>query len=125
MREIKKAQTEDEKLEPSDVFSAMQPVEILRALVSHMMTERVDRRGRNLVLAVFDVSRAHVYGVNAMCTWNHLQNCIVLDSLANSKKRILVHKMRAMRGGKCDVNMSGALGFNLVQATRYCTDRNC
>ena len=27
------------------------------------MTERVDRRGRNLVLAVFDVSRAHFYVV--------------------------------------------------------------
>ena len=37
----------------------MPPVESLKALVSHVMTERVDRRGRNLVLAVFDVSRAH------------------------------------------------------------------
>ena len=27
------------------------------------MTERVDRRGRNLVLAVFVVLRAHLYGV--------------------------------------------------------------
>ena len=41
----------------------MPPVESLRALVSHVMTERVDSRGRNLVLAVFDVSRAHFYGV--------------------------------------------------------------
>ena len=63
VREIKKAKTEDEKLEPSDVFSAMTPVESLKALVSHMMTERVDRRGRNLVLAVFDVSTAHFFGV--------------------------------------------------------------
>ena len=42
----------------------MPPVESLKALVSHVMTERVDRRGRNLVLAVFDVSRAHFYGVS-------------------------------------------------------------
>ena len=59
MREIKKAKSEDEKFDPSDVFSAMPPVESLKALVSHVMTERVDRRGRKLVLAVFDMSRAH------------------------------------------------------------------
>ena len=63
MREIKKAKSEDEKLEPSDLFSAMPPVESLKALVSHVMTERVDRRGRNLVLALFGVSRAHFHGV--------------------------------------------------------------
>ena len=61
--EIKKAKSQDEKLEPSDVFSAMPPVESLKALVSHVMTERFDKRGRTLVLAVFDVSRAHFYGV--------------------------------------------------------------
>ena len=63
VREIKKAKSKDENLEPSDLFSAMPPVESLKASVSHVMTERVDGRGRNLVLAVFDVSRAHVYGV--------------------------------------------------------------
>ena len=63
MREIKRAKSEDEKLEPSDVFSAMPPVESLKALASHVVTERVDRRGRPLVLAVFDVLRAHSYGV--------------------------------------------------------------
>ena len=61
--EIKKAKSEDEKLEPSDGVSAKPPVESSKALVSHVMTERVDKRGRNLVLAVFDVSRAHFYGV--------------------------------------------------------------
>ena len=63
VREIKKRKTAEEKLEPSDVFSAMPPVESLKALVSHVMTERVDKRGRKLALAVFDVSRAHFYGV--------------------------------------------------------------
>ena len=42
--EIKKAKSENEKLEPSDVFSAMPPVASLKALVSHTMTERVDKR---------------------------------------------------------------------------------
>ena len=60
VREIKRAKSE-EKLEPSDVFSAI--VESLKALVGHVMTERLDKRGRNPVLAAFDVSRAHFYGV--------------------------------------------------------------
>ena len=63
VREIKKAKSEYEKLEQSDVFSAMPPVESLKELVSHVMTERVDKRGRILVLAVFDVFKAHFYGV--------------------------------------------------------------
>ena len=63
VREFKKAKSEYEKLEPSDVFSAMPPVESLKAVVSHVMTERVDKRGRTLVLAVFDVWRAHFHGV--------------------------------------------------------------
>ena len=41
----------------------MPPVESLKALVSHVMTDRVDRRGEKLVLAVFNESRAHFYGV--------------------------------------------------------------
>ena len=41
----------------------MPPVERLKALVSHVMTERVDKRGRTLVFAMFDVSRAQIYGV--------------------------------------------------------------
>ena len=44
-------------------MSAIPPVKSLKALVSHVMTEPVDRRGRNLVLAVFDVSIAHFYGM--------------------------------------------------------------
>ena len=38
VKEIKRANSEDEKLEPSDVFSAMPPVESLKALFSHVMT---------------------------------------------------------------------------------------
>ena len=39
VREIKKDKSEYEKLEPTDVFSARPPVESLKALVSHVMTE--------------------------------------------------------------------------------------
>ena len=63
VREIKRVKSEDEKLEPSDVFSAMPHVESLKPLVSHVMTERVCKRGRNSVHTVFDLSRAHFYGV--------------------------------------------------------------
>ena len=47
VREIKKAKSKHEKLEPSDVFSAM-PVESLKASVSLVMTERVDKRLQSL-----------------------------------------------------------------------------
>ena len=62
VREIKAAKREDEKLEAQDVFSAMPPVESLKILVSHCMTEQVDSRGRPLCIGVWDVSRAHFYG---------------------------------------------------------------
>ena len=96
----------------------MPPVESLKALVSHVMTERVDRRGRNLVLAVFDVSRAHFHGVcvNVMFMWSHPQNCIVLDSSPNSTKRCAGRRMRAMRGRNCGVNTSAAMPLSSVQA---------
>ena len=42
VRDIKRAKTEEQKLEPSDTFSAMPPVESLKALASHVTTERVD-----------------------------------------------------------------------------------
>ena len=44
------------------MFSAMPPVKSVKALISHVMMERVDKRGRILVLEVIDVSRAHFYG---------------------------------------------------------------
>ena len=45
------------------VFCNATSVESVKALVSLVMTERVGKRGRILVLAVVDVSRAHFYGV--------------------------------------------------------------
>ena len=61
VREFKNAKSEDEKLEPSDVFSAMPPLESLKALVGHVMTERTDKRGQNMVLEVFDVFKSTIF----------------------------------------------------------------
>ena len=58
VREIKKAKKEEDKLEPQEVFSSMPPVEALKALVSHMMTEQKDSAGEELVLALYDISRS-------------------------------------------------------------------
>ena len=41
----------------------MPPVEGIKALVSHMMTEQTSASGEPLEMIVIDVSRAHFYGV--------------------------------------------------------------
>ena len=96
VREIKKAKSEYEKLEPSDVSSAMPPVESLKALVSHVMTERVEKRGRILVLAVFDVSRAHFYGV--------CERDIYVEPLAELHRPGLVAKLNKTMYGTQDAS---------------------
>ena len=125
VREIKRVKSEDEKLEPSDVFSAMPQVESLKPLVSHLVTERVRKRGRNSVHTVFDLSRAHFYGVCERDVYveNH-QNCIVLDSWPNSTKPCTGRKRRAMRGRNCCVNTSAAMALSPVQAVQRCTDQS-
>lgn len=62
VREVKKAKQKEDQLSPSEVFSAMPPVESLEMLVSHWMTEQVDESGAALELAMWDVSRAHFFG---------------------------------------------------------------
>ena len=94
--------SEYEKLEPSDVFSAMPPVESLKALVSHMMTKRVDKCGRILVLAVFDVSRAHFYGLCERDVYvEPPAELHVLVLWRSSTRRCTERKMRVMRGRSC------------------------
>ena len=63
VREIKKAKREEDKLDPSEVFSSMPPIEGLKCLISHLMTERTDPDGEPLCMKVWDVSRAHIYGI--------------------------------------------------------------
>ena len=64
VREIKARKTGDEKLGAEEVFAAMPPVEGLKALVSHMQTEKFDDEGNFLEMLVLDVSRAHFYGAS-------------------------------------------------------------
>jgi hypothetical protein len=63
VREIKAQKKGDDELNPARrVFAAMPPVEGLQALISHMMTECYNEKGRRLSIATLDVSRAHSYG---------------------------------------------------------------
>ena len=114
VREIKKAKSEYEKLEPSDV-----------SLVSHVMTERVDKRGRILVLAVFDVSRAHFYGV--------CERDVYVEPPAELHRPGLVAKLnKTMYGTQDSSNAWQKLwgehlrnnGVSLVQAILHCTDQS-
>ena len=118
VREIKKAKSEDEKLKPSDLFSAMPPVESLNALVSHLMTERVGRRGRNLVLAVFDVSKAHFYGV-CVC-----ERDVYVEPPSELHRPGLVAKLNKTRGRNCGANTSGAVVLSSLQAIQSCADQS-
>ena len=124
-REIKKAKSEDEKFEPSDVFSAMPPLESLKALVSHVMTQRTDKRGQNLVLSLFDVSRAHFYSVCERDVYvAPLSELHRPGLLANSTRQCTGRKMRAMHGRNCGANTSAAMALSSVQAIRRCGDQS-
>ena len=87
VKEIKKARSEDEKLESSDVFSAMPPAESLKALASHVWCLQCSTCQEH----------TSTVRVNAMFTWSLPQNYIVLDSQPNSTKRCTGRRMRAMR----------------------------
>ena len=115
VREIKKAKSEDEKLEPSDLFSAMPPVESLKALVSNLMTERVVRRGRNLVLAVLGVSRAHFYGV--------CERDVYVEPPSELHRPGLVAKLNKTRGRNCGANTAAAVVLSSLQAIQSCADQ--
>ena len=73
-------------------------MESLKALVSHVMTERVDKRGRKLVLAVFDMSRAHFYGV---CT---CERDVYVEPLSELHRPGLVAKVNKTMFGTQDAS---------------------
>jgi hypothetical protein len=50
-------------LSAAELFSSMPPLEALKALVSLMVSKKLSKRKQKLKLAVFDISRAHMYGV--------------------------------------------------------------
>ena len=60
VRELKRAGL-GAALMAAEVFSAMPPTEALRVLASLAMS-RQSKRGKPLKIAVFDISRAHLYG---------------------------------------------------------------
>ena len=97
VREIKKAKSEYEKLEPSDVFSAMPPVESLKALVGHVMTG----------------ASAHFYGV--------CERDVHVEPLAELHTE---RKMQATHGRSCGVNTFATMALSLVQAILHCTDQS-
>ena len=123
VREIKKAKSEDDKLQPSDVFSAMPPVVSLNALISHVMAERVDRRGQNWVLAVFDVSRAHFYGVCERDPYVEPPSELHRPGLV-AKLNKMMYGTQAMRGRNCGASTSAAMALSSVQAIQRCTDQS-
>ena len=61
VREIKRAKSPEERLEPQDVFSSMPPVESLKMLVSVFMTLKPSQNLEDERIALWDVSRAHFY----------------------------------------------------------------
>ena len=72
VREIKKAKRADEQMDPAEVFSSMPPIEGLKCLIGHMMTEQKNPDGEDLCMAVWDVSRAHLYGIAERTLYTNL-----------------------------------------------------
>ena len=69
VREIKKVQG---ALAEFESFSAMPPLEALKALCSLMVTQKVSKRGNPLQLKILDISRAHFYGVSRRRVFTNL-----------------------------------------------------
>lgn len=63
VREIKAAKSQSQRLSEAEVFASMPPNEALKLLISAMASGPYAGTEK-LVLAVFDVSRAHFYGVS-------------------------------------------------------------
>ena len=84
------------------------------------MTERVDKRGRTLVLAVYDVSRAHFYGV--------CERDVSVEPLAELRRPGLVAKLNKTMYGTQDASnawqKSAAMALSLVQAIQRCADQS-
>eukprot|EP00971_Amphidinium_carterae_P085084 1683267-Amphidinium_carterae.1 len=61
-REVKRAKKPGEQLKASELFSSMPPLEAIKTLCSLCMSQGVSRQGKPLKLALWDISRAHLYG---------------------------------------------------------------
>ena len=112
VREIIKAKLECWKQGLSDVFCAIW-------LVSHVITEQVDWRGRFLV---FCVSRAH------FCVCEHDVHVEPLAELLRprfvEKLNKPIYGMRVVRGRICGVKISATMALRWVQVFLHCADQN-
>ena len=63
VREIKARKSPEERIPQNMLFSSTPPLEAMRLLCSLWATERVSHRGRPLKIGLWDISRAHFYGV--------------------------------------------------------------
>eukprot|EP00971_Amphidinium_carterae_P267264 5301645-Amphidinium_carterae.2 len=61
-REVKKAKRPGEQLKTSELLSSMPPLEAIKTLCSLCMSLGVSTQGTPLKLALWDISRAHLYG---------------------------------------------------------------
>ena len=63
MKDIKAAKSESEQLPQNLLFSSTPPLESMRLLCSLMSTQKLSKRGQKLKLGLWDISRAHFYGI--------------------------------------------------------------
>ena len=60
---IKAAKSESEQLPQNLLLSSTPPLESMRLLCSLMSTQKLSKRGQKLKLGLWDISRAHFYGI--------------------------------------------------------------
>ena len=63
VKDIKAAKAESEQLPQNLLFSSTPPLESMRLLCSLMSTQKLSKRGQKLKLGLWDISRAHFYGI--------------------------------------------------------------
>jgi hypothetical protein len=63
VKDIKAAKSESEQLPQNLLFSSTPPLESMRLLCSLMSTQKLSKRGQKLKLGLWDISRAHFYGI--------------------------------------------------------------
>jgi len=69
-REVRRGKTR--VLPDAMLFSAMPPLEAMKGLASLLVTRKKSRRGKTLKIGLWDVSRAHLYGVTQRLVYTEL-----------------------------------------------------
>ena len=83
VREVKARKKLCERLDAAELFSAMPPYEALKYLLSYGVTAQVSIRNKPLKFAVWDIKRAHFYGV--------AEERYIPTSQRETRKRACVH----------------------------------